>query len=312
MSRLYCFFWATLFLVPAAAQAGNKSCNLARYVDIDMSPNPAGMVVVPAKIDDKPLQMLVDTGGIITMLSRESEDALGLGRIGMPQSEMGIYGKIRILSYVRAPGIVLGHIQLPPMEFQTLPENLLPQTINGIIAPNILSAFDVEFDFAKNKFELFSQDHCPGKAVYWTHDPHAAIPIKITKNNQILVTVQLDGKDVLATIDTGSTNSEMSLETAEKLFGFDTSSPLLKSGWHKGRYTHYHYPFKSLSMQGVSVKNPDLTLISDDESGFETSAWWGVGNFTPRIILGMNILRQLHLYIAYKEKVLYATAAEAH
>jgi hypothetical protein len=31
-----------------------------------------------------------------------------------------------------------------------------------------------------------------------------------------------------------------------------------------------------------------------------------------KLILGMGILRQLHIYIAYREKKLYVTAASAH
>jgi hypothetical protein len=36
------------------------------------------------------------------------------------------------------------------------------------------------------------------------------------------------------------------------------------------------------------------------------------GHSDPTIILGMGILRQLHLYIAYREKNLYVTPASAH
>jgi len=57
------------------------------------------------------------------------------------------------------------------------------------------------------------------------------------------------------------------------------------------------------SLGGVSVENPDLLL-------YPRGAMALPGD--PELILGMGILRQLHMYIAYKERKLYVTAASAH
>jgi hypothetical protein len=114
---------------------------------------------------------------------------------------------------------------------------------------------------------------------------------------------------VLTTIDTGSSDSEMSLETAERLFDFDEKSPLLKTLSEDAHSRSYRYPFKNITLQGVTVRNPDLILVPDDESRVMDSGW---DYHPPKLILGMNILRQLHMYIAYKEKMIYVTSADAH
>ncbi len=36
--------------------------------------------------------------------------------------------------------------------------------------------YDVDFDFAVGKFNLFSKDHCDGQVVYWTRSPVAVVP----------------------------------------------------------------------------------------------------------------------------------------
>jgi hypothetical protein len=97
----------------------------------------------------------------------------------------------------------------------------------------------------------------------------------------------------------------MTLEHAEDLFGFEGDDPALKplvagiaSNGHE-----YRYAFKTLSFGGVSVSNPDLVLVPRDEGR--------IGG-PPTIILGMGILRQLHMYIAYAERKLYVTSASAH
>jgi hypothetical protein len=313
MSKLSQLFLAATILVPCASLAADAPCDIPRkvYAHINMSIDEGGAVVIPAIIGGKPLQMVVDTGGVVSMLSRSDEDALGLGRRAIGGSSLQFYGKTPVTSYVHAPDMIVGLSEFPAFNIFTLPDGLVPADDDGIIAPDLLSIFDVDFDFASGKFSLFAQDHCPGTAAYWTKTVTAQIPIRITSDNQIVLTLQLDGQDVLATIDTGSSNSEMSLETAEKLFDFDLKSPLVKHDSGGGRFDRYHYPFKNLTMQNVSVQNPDLTLISDDQSGMGRPNW-EFDNSTPRLILGMNILRQLHLFIAYKEKILYVTPAEQH
>jgi hypothetical protein len=52
------------------------------------------------------------------------------------------------------------------------------------------------------------------------------------------------------------------------------------------------------------VSYPDIVLIPDRESK--------VGASGPKMLLGMNVLRHLHLYIAYGEHKLYVTPATAH
>ena len=59
-----------------------------------------------------------------------------------------------------------------------------------------------------------------------------------------------------------------------------------------------------MSFGGVEVSNPDITLIPDRKAQ--------LGPQAPDLILGIGILRQLHLYIAYREKKLYLTAASVH
>jgi hypothetical protein len=96
----------------------------------------------------------------------------------------------------------------------------------------------------------------------------------------------------------------MSLETAERLFGIDAKSlqalPTPISGTEG---LTYRYPFKSVTFSGenesgVTVNNPDILLVPNALS------------HAPGVtIIGMGILRQLHLYIAYREHKLYVSQA---
>jgi hypothetical protein len=81
----------------------------------------------------------------------------------------------------------------------------------------------------------------------------------------------------------------------------------------------YRYPFKQLTIEGVIIEHPVIDLdpkASDcrprsDPSpyvmplGKRTASCYGASDLE----LGLKELRQLHLYFAFKEKMLYATAA---
>jgi predicted aspartyl protease len=106
----------------------------------------------------------------------------------------------------------------------------------------------------------------------------------------------------MATLDTGSMDSVMSLKLAKSL-GIAEDSPNLKvrriSG-SRNQFRTYNYPFKELDMDGIAVTNPHITVMSDAM----------LPGMADDMILGMGILRQLHLYIAYKEEKLYITPAQ--
>jgi hypothetical protein len=106
-------------------------------------------------------------------------------------------------------------------------------------------------------------------------------------------------------LDTGSSESVMRLESAKSLFGWGNDTAALKrvgSSTKDADSAAYRYPFHALTFDAIQVLNPDVTLYPDKVSGQQL----GVG---PAVILGIGILRQLHLYIAYREHTLYATAA---
>jgi hypothetical protein len=102
-------------------------------------------------------------------------------------------------------------------------------------------------------------------------------------------------------LDTGAQTSIVSMRAVEDL-GLSGKSPKLKAlGDSETRYKVYKYPFKTLELNGISVKNPNIKVVSND---FLPSRW-------VDMIIGVSIVRQLHLYIDYDERKLI-TAASAN
>jgi predicted aspartyl protease len=288
---------ATVLMISGAAGADSESCKLGRYATLPITVDDAGGVTVPLKVEDQEQNMLIDTGGVFSMLTEDTAARLKLRPEVITMGWMKMFGGRKLYHYVVAHSMEIAGARVRDREFMLLPNDFLPPGVDGILGPDILQVFDVDFDFAASKVGLFSHDHCEGKVVYWTHDPHAQIPFKLDEGRHIKIDLQLDGQEVPAILDTGSSRSLMSLDTAVDLFKID---PAVVSK------NHNHYPFKMLTLQGVTVNNPDIILVPDDKSKI-------MGGYRqPKLILGMGILRQLHLFIAYKEHNIYVTAATAH
>jgi len=284
-------------LASGAALADGAKCSLGRYATLPITIDDAGGVTVPLKVEDQVQNMLIDTGGVFSMLNESTAARLKLRPEIITMGWMKMFGGRKLYHYVVAHSMEIAGARVRDRQFVLLPNDFLPPGVDGILGPDILQVFDVDFDFAAGKVGLFSHDHCPGKVVYWTHDPYAEILFKLDEERHIKIDVQLDGQEVPAILDTGAFRSAMSLETAKDMFKIDSATLNKNNG---------RYPFKTLTLQGVTVNDPDLVLISDDVSKI-------MGGYRqPKLILGMGVLRQLHMYIAYKEHNIYVTAASAH
>jgi hypothetical protein len=191
-------------------------------------------------------------------------------------------------------------------------------TIAGRLSPDILQNFDLDFDFAGNKLNLFAPEHCPGRVVYWTNS-YAQIPFKTPGTGQILMIVTLDGQSLRAAIDTGAAVSFLNAAMANLAFGVNENTPGIERnpGAQPNDLVQYRYHFKSLLLNGIEVHNPLLYLLQDksedaikkqlDKAGSDPVN--GVQSAGPRIFIGRDILRQLHVYIAYGEKNMYVSSA---
>jgi len=196
------------------------------------------------------------------------------------------------------------------------------KTVAGILGPNILHAYDLDLDFGNNKLNLMSQDHCEGKVIYWSASAVAMVPMRVAKSWHIVVPVTLDGHQYNAMLDTGAFNTTLNFTIAESDFGLKPGSPDMKPVANLGDRDSnqiYSHIFKSLAFEGISISNPNVTIIADLMKG-PISKPPPIGTRLPEndeaqglpdMLVGMDVLRHFHIYIAYKEQRLYITPADA-
>jgi predicted aspartyl protease len=287
------------------AIAEEEKCHLYRIAQLEMSTDLTGRVNVPMTVNGQSVNLLIDTGGYVSTLTRYAVKSLGLQSQPAFRPLETYFGGEVVDHYVLAPNVDLGGMKGSKFPFFVMSNSRSSLDIGGTLAPDILRAYDVDFDFANSKFNLFSKDHCDGKVVYWTKDGAGRVEFHTDQSGHMVVPVLLDGKKTHATLDTGAADTVARFEAIESDLGIDEKNPALKlvPGRDPQR-PRYRYPFQTLTFDDVTVNNPDITLVPDEQSK--------LSGRDSAIILGMNVLRRLHIYIAYGEKNLYVTPATAH
>ena len=286
----------------AAPSPWPQECRLTQVASLPMTVK-NGEITIPVNVNGSEKIFVLDTGGYASGLSPKAIADMGLKQQDVQGAIIKDAGGKLATKYVRTSNFGFGQMQgesLPLLVMDGL-------NTDGLLAPDVLRNFDVELDFANNKLNLFHHHPCDGRAVYWT-SAWAVMDFDVTHDGHIRVPVTLDGEDTHAVVDTGATYSHITMGSAQVLFGLNEKSPGMEKagaseGGHGSIVEEYAYPFKSLTMGGVTVSNP-VVKIGEAENLLK-------GN-QAKMLLGLSVIRRLHMFIAYKEGKLYITGANAH
>jgi len=316
---------ATLLLsavnaVPASAGA---ACGpLKIMTTLDVKPDRGGRPMITAMINDKPVALLVDTGGGLSSLTKRAVRELNLQTAASRIRMTNVAGLSENLE-VRLPSITLGGLRIEGPYFMVLPgdETAGPdnETFGGLLGAEMLRNVDFDFDFAANKVNLVSQDHCAGNVVYWPATAVAVVPFTFNASGQITFRMELDDRRVNALLDTGASITVLNLDIARRTFRVDVNAADVEKVGEVGKSQSgvYRKRFKTISFEGVSVSNPMITMYPDLIGGGSLgqqrtgSIIRDARGGLPDVILGMNVMSEMHVYIASKERKLYITAASA-
>ncbi|GAA0536770.1 putative aspartyl protease [Rhizomicrobium palustre] len=308
-------FWGAALCFSAAEAEDCKPLKMLASIPLKTNDD-LTRLYVPVEIAGKPTHMILDTGASSTVITKKIADDDGLLLTDAPIKLYGLTG--RYTDKKATAPLKLGRIAFDNVQFMVDPQEWDSADVAGLLGANVLSLFDVSIDPANKKLDILSQEHCPHNVIYWPAAGYSEIPIERMDGHALTIEVKLDGKPILAQIDTGAPNSTIFINTAVKNYGVkpgDAETP--KHGILNGdeNLTTYSHTFKTLDFDGVAVNNPQLRLIPDKISEPLTYIPTGsrigqkLDGAKPEMLIGMNILRHMHLYIAYKENAIYFTPA---
>ena len=297
----------------------------AATVDITMTPN--GLPMVPVTLNGSPRKFLFGTAGGLSTISKAAADSLNLQAISTRTKLVSSNGNAS-QQFVSVDSLVYGGLAAKDLQFMISPNPNLGSPnlpVDGELTGDMMDRFDTEMDFVGGKLSYFLPDHCDGHVVHWTTVPASVVPFRRGQPGSRNITdthirfhVNLDGKDLLAVLNTAIPRSQLNAKTAEANFNVtgDTQGTV-PLGNMTGRKV-FGYVFKSMSFGDVTVTDPHVVIIPDivglndpNNAGRSDSRIKKVDDdLEPDLSIGMDVLKKLHIYIATKENKLYITAAD--
>jgi len=298
-----------LALVLAATSARAGDCRLKQFASLDVLENKAGVIVPVAIQGQSGAYLQLELDDILSAVSDGVVRKYGLQRDAIRKgNSIGIEDQqIRDMTKVDF-GLGSATVKAYAAVVPNYPAD--DPRVVGHLAMDALSRYDVELDFAHGKLNLFSQDHCKGEVVYWTTTaPVAEVPMDVRGDLEFVIPMQLDDKKL---------NAELSAEPAAMLNG-KVAEDEFGLGNARGSHT-----FKTISVAGLGIANPTLQIYPDDSRGCNGGAQVRADElFNPRdlemercyghpdLTLGLPQLKRLRIFMAFQERMLYVTAAEA-
>jgi predicted aspartyl protease len=308
---------AVIFLVLLAAPslARAEECSPPRLLNqVQMSHAGHGEVdLIPVAVNGTAENFIFDTGGFASQIGPAAAAALHLP---VRPGNRELYDMRGVVSRdeAQADSFTLGQVTLTHVALALSPNvgAFDGSPIDGILALDMLANDDADLDFGADTLKLFSEDHCPGAGVTWKPPAIAVAPITLARNH-ITVPVMLDGHAFQAVIDSGASDTALTEAAAKRIFGLtpgDAATPRYgELNGDPALPTYIHW-FKNLTFGQVSVGEPGVLVIPDSsglgdksrDAARETLA-------VPDLILGMDVLRNLHIYLAMGEGKIYVTPA---
>ena len=280
---------------PLATDARAAECGQLQLLNtVQMIRTTDGQDIIPLKVNGGDLQFIFDTGGETTQITREAAERLHL------RIQPTYLGMVNIAGGMVADRAFIDDLEIGRLHGKKLKFPLAPfRDIDGVLSLNFMLPYDIDVDFGTDKLNFFSQDHCPGGVQYWKADAVAAIPFSI-ENGHIVVTIMLDGRQTQAILDTGAVDTAMRMEVARQVYelvpGDDATPEVGKvSDDDYKTLRRYVHTFKTMALGPVEVHNLRVGIRKDP--------------FLPQMIVGMNILRNLHIYFAFAERKMYISMA---
>ncbi len=321
-------FVACLLLTGAmqcgAAEA--RSCSAPELLNtITMAPVAGSdLMTVPVTINGKQKQFLLDTGDDTTQVSEAMVRDLGLPEhtyMGGAR-ELNVRGSHKAddaREQVEIAELAMGNQKGSGFQFLVSQDRELgrDKPYDGLLANDLFSNYDVDMDFVSRELKYFGSSHCAGQVVYWPQRPIAVVPVTL-RDRKIYVPVTLDGHQIDAVIDTSAARTIIRRDIADVVLNLRADTPEmtrvddLRDGHSMPVYAH---TIQLLSFEGLAVQNlaalvQTNSMVRNRDSGPTlASRAQSTDPRIPDLTIGMDVLHQLHVYIAFGEKKLYVTAA---
>ena len=288
------------------------SCQLHEIAELQASMYSGGPTI-SGKINGFPVKMLVDTGSASTSVTLATAKRLNLPITQIrADTAYGIGGAFKRYA-ASIKELKIDKFAIPSIALATAGDVDSDYDFDLLLGDDILSRYDVEFDLANDVIRLFESSGCAaGELVYWGK-PYSAAPLIASESYapQIRAEARLNGRQALATFDTGSSISRVDAAVAGAA-GVSRESPDAQSaqvirGLGPVPEASFTGRFDSFALGDESIANARLHVTSLTK-GLNTSE---LGSrlarpldAAPSMLIGADFFRAHHIMVANRERLI--------
>jgi hypothetical protein len=301
-------------LIGASIPAQAQQCPpLQRAFALDLIPA-GSRYAVPVTVNGQAKRFMLHTAEFTSILSQATVTELKLS----PRTEGLI---LYFDGSTRTGHLVTVDLQIGPVKANGQEMYILDGTgsFDGFFSANLMQNYDIDFDFAGRKLSYFLTDHCEGRVVHWTKGAFTVVPFDgwvSGSGRDLTIPVTIDGHEIRAWIDTSLAQTVIDADSVNSMFGVTGDSPgaAKLDALPNGRAI-FNWTFKELKIGAITISDPrmrvepDLVAVAGSKSRVmlqsDSRVQHLTDHFLPSMRLGLDVLRQLHIYLAARENKLY-------
>jgi predicted aspartyl protease len=299
---------ASALVAPLSAQA---ACQL-RTAEVPVTMQGLRPLVA-AKIDGKPVKLLLDSGAFGSSLTasfatQEKLPPVAAKAIGslIPSSAntltTGAKGHETMTGLVIAPTFEFGGSTFPNVKFLTTRD--LDSDAVGLVGQNLLHNSDNEYDFKTGVLRLVQPLDCAAtNMAYWATPgmTYSVVPLEASTRfnggSHTMAMITVNGQPMRAFFDTGAATSFITAHAAAKA-GVRTNDPgvvqLGQGHGIDGDLKTWVAPFASVKIGDEEIKNGKLAIGESVADDFD-------------VLIGADFFMAHHVYVANSQGKLYFT-----
>lgn len=246
-----------------------------------------GFAFVPASIGGTPVSLLLDTGAQGMLLTPGIVEALHLPVDSHAGTRLFGTGGVR-----NAPNAALRDLEIGglPMGDSSVPVAVLPgvpQTeppLAGLLGGQFLGAFDLDLDVPHGRMALYDALGCAAPPFPL---PYSVLPLTVSPEGDVLVSVQINGESLRALVDTGSRASIITEQAAERLGLGGPGSANLAQGVDGSTLPIRHVRARMLQVGAEMIADAPISV---------SPLLLGQGD----MLLGLDYLGRRRVWISYR------------
>jgi predicted aspartyl protease len=255
--------------------------------------------VVQVAINGLAVQMLVDTGSQISMVTPDAVAALRLARDLPRGSRIQTLGgeavsRNAILTTLEIAGLQYNDRSVAVSALDgTKTDSGSPPA--GVIGADLLHDFDLELDIRAQTLTLYRPDPCAPSRPTW-NEPYVRVSATVSGRNQLLFPVTLNGHTLQAVFDTGSRGETVSRDAANDLgvtdqdLLHDPTASGISSGQHD--YRIRRHLFTTMKIGSELFRNVPLDVVDFHQPGID-------------MLVGADYMHWRRFYLAYSANALF-------